>query len=157
MRKVLLLGESRLFPRNKQKVKLRNFIVPIALASCLLPQSALASGTLGLDEIRPLIRQSKKLTQEVNSALQNTGQKPEQVSCLGVRVGRDFEPVDAYRVAPFDCHFASNKFLHIEAKNQVRLPGGRMIPLEELLKVQPIPTEAALVFRLQSWQWQASE
>lgn len=152
---VLLRGES--IPRNEQTMKLRNFIVPWALVGCLWSQTAFASGTLGLDEIMPLIGQSKKLTQEVNSALQNTGQKPEQITCLGIRLGKDFEPIDAYRVAPFDCRFAPNKFLHIEANNQVRLPGGRIIPLEELLKVQPRPTKATLVFRLESWQWHASE
>jgi hypothetical protein len=138
-------------------MKLGNSIVPLALVSCLFSQTALAGGTLGLGEIMPLIRQSKKLTQEVNTALQNTGQKPDQITCVGVRLGRQFQPLDAYRVAPFDCRFAPNKFLHIEAKNQVRLPNNRIIPLEELLKVQRRPTDASLVFRLQSWQWRTSE
>lgn len=138
-------------------MKLGNLIVPLALGGCLLSQTALAGGTLGLDEIMPLIRQSKKLSQEVNAALKNTKQKPNQITCVGVRLGRQFQPLDAYRVAPFDCRFAPNQFLHIEAKNQVRLPNNRMIPLEELLKVQPRPTEAALFFRLQSWQWRTSE
>lgn len=138
-------------------MKLGNSIVPLALVGCLFSQTALAGGTLGLDEIMPLIRQSKKLTQEINTALQNTGQKPDQITCVGVRLGRQFQPLDAYRVAPFDCRFSPNKFLHIEAKNQVRLPSNRIIPLEQLLKVQPRPTDASLVFRLQSWQWQTSE
>lgn len=138
-------------------MKLGNFIVPLALVGCLFSQAALAGGTLGLDEIMPVIRQSKKLTQEVNTALQNTGQKPDQITCVGVRLGRQFQPLDAYRVAPFDCRFAPNKFLHIEAKNQVRLPNNRIIPLEQLLKVQPRATEASLVFRLQSWQWRTSQ
>jgi hypothetical protein len=138
-------------------MKLGKFIVPLAMAGCLLPNTALAGGTLGLDEIMPLIRQSKKLTGEVNAALQKTGQKADQINCVAVRLGNHFEPLSAYRVAPFDCRFASNKFLHIEAKNLVRLPNGRTIPLEDFLNLQSKPTKASLVFRLQSWQWKTSE
>ncbi len=67
-------------------MKLEHLIIPLALVGCLFSQTALAGGTLGLDEIMPLIRQSKKLTQEVNSALKNTGQKPDQITCVGVRL-----------------------------------------------------------------------
>ncbi|HEY9614034.1 hypothetical protein [Allocoleopsis sp.] len=138
-------------------MKLVKFIVPLVMVGCLLPNTALAGGTLGLDEIMPLIRQSKKLTGEVNAALKKTGQKANQINCVAVRLGNHFEPLSAYRVAPFDCRFASNKFLHIEAKNLVRLPNDRTISLEDFLDVQPRPNKASLVFRLQSWQWTTSE
>lgn len=131
--------------------------MPLALMGCLFSETALAGGTLSLDEMMTLIRQSSKLTREVNAALESTGQKADQITCVAVRLGRQFEPISAYRVAPFDCRFAPNKFLHVEAKNLVRLPDGRIIPLEELLNVQPKPTEAVPIFRLQSWQWRMNE
>ncbi len=138
-------------------MKLRKYIIFFSLVGCLFSETALAGGTLGLDEIMPLIRQSSKLTREVNAALDSTGQKADQITCVAVRLGRQFEPISAYRVAPFDCRFAPNKFLHVEAKNLVRLPNGQIIPLEELLKVQPRPTEVVPIFHLQSWQWRTSE
>ncbi len=138
-------------------MNLGKYIVPLAIVGCLFPNTALAGGTLSLNEIMPLIRQSKNLMGEVNTALKKTGQKADQVTCITVRLGSHFESLSAYRVAPFDCRFASNKFLHIEAKNLVRLPNGRTIPLENFLNLQPKPTKASLVFRLQSWQWKTSE
>ena len=138
-------------------MKLKKYIIPLALVGCLFSETALAGGTLGLDEIFTLIRQSRNLTREVNAALKSTGQKADQITCVAVRLGRQFEPISAYRVAPFDCRFATNKFLHIEATNLVRLPNGRIIPLEELLQIQPRPTEAVPIFRLQSWQWRTSD
>lgn len=137
-------------------MKLRKYIIPLALVGCLFSETALAGGTLGLDEIFTLIRQSRNLTREVNAALESTGQKADQITCVVVRLGKQFEPISAYRVAPFDCR-AANKFLHIEATNLVRLPNGRIIPLEELLQVQHRPAEASPIFRIQSWHWRTSE
>ncbi|MFB2937071.1 hypothetical protein ACE1B6_17620 [Aerosakkonemataceae cyanobacterium BLCC-F154] len=135
-------------------MNITKFVLPLAIASSFISQPAFAGGTLALNEIMPLVRQSSKLNTEVNTALRQVGKKPSEITCVGVRLGRHFGPLSAYRVAPFDCNFGSNKVLHIEAENLVTLRNGHSIFLTQFSELQPKPEEAKLVFRLKSWNWE---
>lgn len=130
------------------------FMLPLAIAGSLISQTALAAGTLGLDEIMPLVRQSSKLNTEVNTALRQAGKKPSDISCVGVRLGNQFGPLSASRVAPFECNFGNNKTLKIEADNLVTLTNGHSIFLNQFSELQSKPEKAELAFRLKSWNWE---
>jgi len=139
-------------------VKLTKLLVPLALLGSFWVQPARAGGSLPLSDILPLIQQSEALEEEVNTALQNAGTTPEEITCVGARLGRHFGPLGAARVAPFDCLFPTpnetQKKLGIEAENLVKLPDGSLVTLEEFLKINPMPAEATLNFKLQSWFWE---
>ena len=135
-------------------MNITKFVLPLAIASSFISQTALAGGSLALDEIMPLVQQSSKLNTEVNTALRQAGKKPSDITCVGVRLGSQFGPLSAYRVAPFDCNFGSNKVLHIEAENLVSLRNGHSIFLTQFSELQPKPEQAKLVFRLKSWNWE---
>ena len=135
-------------------MNITKFVLPLAIASSFISQTALAGGSLALDEIMPLVQQSSKLNTEVNTALRQAGKKPSDITCVGVRLGSQFGPLSAYRVAPFDCNFGSNKVLHIEAENLVTLRNGHSIFLTQFSELQPKPEQAKLVFRLKSWNWE---
>lgn len=134
-------------------MQLNKFILPFSLIGLLISPTALAEGSLALDEIMPLINQSRELKQEVNSMLQQTGKNSGDIVCIGIRLGRHFEPLGAARVAPFECAFGEHKILKIEAENLVKLPNGRTLALEQFLEIQPKPETASLIFRLESWKW----
>lgn len=135
-------------------MNITKFMLPLAIASSLISQTALAGGTLGLDEIMPLVRQSSKLNTEVSTALRQVGKNPSDITCVGVRLGRQFGPLSAYRVAPFECNFGNKKTLKIEAENFVSLRNGHSIFLTQFSELQPKPEQANLVFRLKSWNWE---
>ncbi|BAZ39089.1 hypothetical protein NIES4101_50410 [Calothrix sp. NIES-4101] len=121
----------------------------------LASSTALAGGSLPLsDLIEPVINQSDKLKKEVNHALSVTGKKPEQIICIGVRLGKQYAALSAARVAPFSCQFAENKYLTIKAINFVKLPHSQVVTLEQFLKIKPTPENVSLTFKLKSWKWQ---
>lgn len=134
-------------------MNITKFVLPLAIAGSFISQTAFAEGTLGLDEIMPLVRQSSKLSTEVNNTLRQAGKNPADITCVGVRLGSHFGPLSAARVAPFDCNFGSNKVLHIEAENLVTLRNGHSIFLSQFSELQPKPEQAKLVFRLKTWNW----
>jgi hypothetical protein len=135
-------------------MNITKFVLPLAIASSFISQTALATGTLALNEIMPLVRQSSKLNNEVNTALRQAGKKPSEITCVGVRLGSHFGPLSAARVAPFQCNFGNQKILQIEAENFVSLRNGHSIFLFQFSELQPKPEQANLVFRLKSWNWQ---
>lgn len=135
-------------------MNINKFVLPLAIASSLISQTAFAGGTLALNEIMPLVQQSSKLNTEVNNALRQTGKKPADITCVGVRLGRHFGPLSAYRVAPFECSFGNNRTLKIEADNLVALRNGHSIFLTQFSEFKSKPEQANLVFRLKSWNWQ---
>ncbi|MFB2880921.1 hypothetical protein [Floridanema aerugineum] len=135
-------------------MNITKFVLPLAIAGSFISQTALAQGTLALDDIMPLVRQSSKLNTEVNTALRQAGKKPSDITCVGVRLGSQFGPLSASRVAPFECNFGNNKTLKIEADNLVTLRNGHSIFLNQFSEFQSKPEQANLVFRLKSWNWQ---
>jgi hypothetical protein len=135
-------------------MNISKFVIPLAIAGSLISQTALATGTLALNEIMPIVRQSNKLNNEVNTALRQAGKKPTDITCVGVRLGSHFGPLSAARVAPFQCNFGNNKVLHLEAENFVSLRNGHSIFLTQFSELQPKPEQANLVFRLKSWKWE---
>lgn len=135
-------------------MNITKFVLPLAIAGSLISQTALAEGTLGLNEIMPLVQQSSKLNTEVNTALRQAGKKPSDITCVGVRLGNQFGPLSASRVAPFECNFGNKKTLKIEAENFVTLRNGHSIFLTQFSEMQSKPEQASLVFRLKSWNWE---
>ncbi|MFB2837109.1 hypothetical protein [Floridanema evergladense] len=135
-------------------MNITKFLLPLAIASSFISQAALAGGTLALNEIMPLVQQSSKLNNEVNTALRQAGKKPSDITCVGVRLGSQFGPLSASRVAPFECNFGNNKILKIEAENLVNLRNGHSIFLTQFSEFQSKPEQAELAFRLKSWNWQ---
>ena len=132
--------------------------VLFSLANYLFPPSAKAGGSIALSDLKPLINQSKKLTQEINRTLKNTNQKTDDIICGGVRLGRHFGPLGAARVAPFECLFGKNQILRIEAINQIKLPNGKLTTAEavadKFTESNPLPEGSVLRMRLRSWKWE---
>jgi hypothetical protein len=128
------------------------------LANYLFPPSAKAGGSIALSDLKPLINQSKKLTQEINRTLKNTNQKTDDIICGGVRLGRHFGPLGATRVAPFECIFGKNQILRIEAINQIKLPNGKLTTAEavadKFTESNPLTEGSVLRMRLRSWKWE---
>ncbi len=141
---------------SKNAIKLGAVITPLVIIGCFGSQAANAGGSLSFTEVLPLVNQSKKLQKEVNQALLETGKKPSDITCVGVRLGKSFAPLDAARVAPFRCQFKNDKYLTVEARNIVKLPNGKVISLENFQKLTSKPETASLKFRLKSWSWTKS-
>ncbi len=127
------------------------------LATLCVMQPAQSGGTLALSDLEPLLIQSEDLNREVKLILQKTGQTPDSIVCIGIRLGRHFGPLGAARIAPFECSFPNDKFLVIEATNWIKLPNGTLINAEELVdqlsENKPLAEGSTLQMNLQSWQW----
>lgn len=142
---------------SKNAIKLAIVISPLVIIGCFGSQAANAGGSLSFTEILPLVNQSKKLQKEINQTLLETGKKPSDITCVGVRLGKSFASLGAARVAPFRCQFKNDKYLAIEARNIVKLPNGKSVSLENFQKLKNKPETASLTFRLKSWSWTKSE
>jgi hypothetical protein len=88
-----------------------------ALAALLLASPALAfdttklgqRGSLFLDDIWPLIQQSRELMAEVDKALAELNKKPENIICHGMRFPGPWKHLGGARVAPYRCEFGERE------------------------------------------------
>lgn len=133
-------------------MKRKNGLGFLVLLLLVLPQVALAWGTLALTDLHTLIEQSEDLQQEITTTLENLQQTPSEIACVGGRVGGHLGALGGARFAPFRCQFG-DRILLIQAENQVILPDGTTFLLEELLDQDPLPEQMSLFYRLTSWQW----
>lgn len=109
-------------------------------------------GSLALSDLDELLlNQSPKLKQEIKQALQAV--KKGDVGCIAPLFRRSFNELNNARIAPFTCFFAANKSLTIQAKTFAKLPDGKTLPLEQLLKFKTIPPGVFLQFELIDWKW----
>jgi hypothetical protein len=94
----------------------------------LLTQAALAfdttklgqGGSLGLDEMMPLIEKSSALKREVTAAVGRSGQKLDDIRCDGQRFPGQWRNLGGERVSPYVCKIA-DKWLEVRAT--VRISG----------------------------------
>lgn len=101
--------------------------VTAIFALALLASAALAFntkklgqwGSLDLSELDKLIGQSPKLKAEVDAALAQVKKTAEQVKCVGQRFPGPWKELGGYRVAPYTCWFADDKWLNISADVKV--------------------------------------
>jgi hypothetical protein len=100
-----------------------------AAAMALLSSSALAfdttklgqGGSLGLDEMMPLIEKSSALKREVTEAVARSGRKLDDITCDGQRLPGQWRNLGGERVSPYVCKIA-DKWLEVRAT--VRVSGG---------------------------------
>jgi len=135
---------------NPRYLKLCLVTVSSILVSYIYQPIVRAEGSVSLDDITSLVRQSKKLAQQFNAELQTSGQN---VSCMGLRLGRQYGDLAGARVPPFDCTFANHKTLIIEADLLIRLPNGRIV---ELAPDSHLPEGSRVYYKLKSWNWEQS-
>jgi hypothetical protein len=101
--------------------------VTAILALALLTSTALAFdtkklgqwGSLDLSDLDKLIGQAPKLKVEVDTALTQVKKTAEQVKCVGQRFPGPWKELGGYRVAPYTCWFADDKWLNISADVKV--------------------------------------
>jgi hypothetical protein len=99
----------------------------IILALIFLLQPALAFdtrklgqwGSLDLSDLDELIGKAPKLRAEVDAALAQAKKTAEQVKCVGQRFPGPWKELGGYRVAPYTCWFADDKWLNISADVKV--------------------------------------
>ena len=117
----------------------------------LIPSFAQAGGSVSLVEVMPLVGQSPRLVGELRTVLRNTNQKIEDIICDGVRLGPQFGPFSAERIAPFKCQFGSDTSLFLEANTLLLLSDGS--------EFDPAGSDAAaasngyVLPKLKSWKW----
>ena len=117
-------------------------------------QPALAGGSSSLAEWQSLIEQSEKLREEVAIALRVVSRAPEEVFCVGARIGHPIESLSGFRITPVTCRFG-NWMLDLEADNLAVQTDGTVLPVEQLLD-RPVAERARFTtvrFRLQRWRW----
>jgi hypothetical protein len=117
-------------------------------------QPALAGGSSSLAEWQSLIEQSEQLREEVAIALRGVSRAPEDVFCVGARIGHPIESLSGFRIAPVTCRFG-NWMLELDADNLAVQTDGTVRPVEQLLNL-PMAERArftTLRFRLQRWRW----
>jgi hypothetical protein len=79
-------------------------------------------GSLGLDEMAPLIKKAPQLKREVAEAVANAKQKAEEIRCDGMRFPGQWVNLGGERVAPYVCKIG-DKWL--EVRTTVRVTGPR--------------------------------
>ena len=77
-------------------------------------------GSLGLDEMIPLIEKSSALKREVTEAVARSGQKLDAIRCDGQRFPGQWRNLGGERVSPYACKIA-DKWLEVRAT--VRISG----------------------------------
>lgn len=77
-------------------------------------------GSIPLNDLGRLVRQSSQLQHEINEALAAAGKKADEIVCVGHRFPPDWSHLGGARVAPYTCDF-NGKWLQIRAA--VRLSG----------------------------------
>ena len=103
----------------------------------LLPSSAMAldttklgqAGSLGLDEMMPLIKKSPQLKREVAEAVAQTKLKGDEIRCDGMRFPGQWVNLGGERAAPYVCKIG-DKWLEVRAT--VRVTGGRRKTFETI-------------------------
>lgn len=107
-------------------------------------------GSLVLEDIAPLIAQSPVLKREIDAALAQTGKTRAGIVCGGMRFSGQWRHLSGYRVSPYVCAFADNRFLEIRASVRIVGAGGnryeRMSP-EAMAKARRIEERNPV------WQW----
>lgn len=77
------------------------------------------TGTLLLDDIMRLVRQAPRLADEVAAALRETNKSPQDITCIGKRIGGDWHHLAGARVQPYVCKIGT-RWLQISAELYVR-------------------------------------
>jgi hypothetical protein len=77
-----------------------------------------STGSLLLEDIMKLIRQSPRLADEVNSALDEIKTTPQDIACIGRRMDGRWRYLAGARVQPYICRFGA-RWLEISADLRV--------------------------------------
>jgi len=80
------------------------------------------TGTLPLYEIMTLVRQAPRLHDEVETALHALNKTPQEITCIGKRVGGRWRHLAGARVQPYTCRIG-DQWLEISA--DLRITGSR--------------------------------
>jgi len=106
-------------------------------------------GSLGLDEMMPLIDKSLQLKREVGDAVAKAKVKADEVGCEGKRFPGQWRNLGGGRTAPYVCKIG-DKWLEVRATVRVTGRGGK--PFEritpEAMKSATIVTETN-----PTWKW----
>ena len=107
-------------------------------------------GSLDLSDLDKLIGQAPKLKAEVDAALTQVKKTAEEVKCVGQRFPGPWKELGGYRVAPYTCWFADDKWLNITANVKVTDKRGHAFdaPSERAMKRAVKFTEAN-----PTWNW----
>ncbi len=81
-------------------------------------------GSLGLDEMMPLVDKSPQLKREVTAAAAKAGQKPGDIRCDGQQFPGQWRNLGGERVSPYVCKIA-DKWLEIRATVRITGRGGK--------------------------------
>ncbi len=114
--------------RPRVPMRMTGLVCLAAAAVALLAGPALAfdttklgqGGSLGLDEMMPLIEKSSALKREVTEAVARSGRKLDDIRCDGQRFPGQWRNLGGERVSPYVCKIA-DKWLEVRAT--VRLSG----------------------------------
>jgi hypothetical protein len=64
-------------------------------------------GSLGLDDLTPVIAKSARLQQEIGEVLSESDKKQEDVTCVGMRFPGQWKHLGGLRVSPYACDFGT--------------------------------------------------
>lgn len=93
---------------------------------------ALASGSISLSYLLPLVSQNLQLAREVDSILASNGLSVDDVDCQARRAGRIAGKFAGLRVPPFVCDMKT-KILTINATTDFRPKGNDFFDFDKLL------------------------
>lgn len=128
---------------------------PLTMVGWLFSTASLGVSSFTLNQLLSSVQtspQSQKLMNEISSSLRVSKINPEQVQCIGTRLGKTYSSL-ADAVAPFDCRFSNKLTLRINAQNFVILPSGRVTPLENAKNFTSMPQPVSLSYKITSWNW----
>jgi hypothetical protein len=75
-------------------------------------------GSLGLDELTPIIAKSARPQQEISEVLSESNKKQGDVTCVGMRFPGQWKHLGGLRVSPYACDFGA---LWLQIRATVRI------------------------------------
>jgi hypothetical protein len=125
--------------------------------SLLVASSAMAfdstklgqGGSLGLDEMMPLIDKSPQLKREVAEAVAKTKLKLDEVRCDGMRFPGPWRNLGGERTAPYVCNIG-DKWLEVRATVRVTGRGGKSF---ETITPDAMKNATTVTETNPTWKW----
>ena len=97
------------------RIAARGLGLAVIVAALSLTGTAVAGGTIALDEVVSLLPENARLRAEVEEAVAAAGRSEDEVVCTGTRLGNQWQELGGARIPPFECEIGG-RMLTIEAE-----------------------------------------
>jgi hypothetical protein len=106
-------------------------------------------GSLGLDEMMPLIDKSRQLKREVTEAVAKTNLKADEIRCDGMRFPGQWRNLSGERTSPYVCNIG-DKWLEVRATVRVSSRGGKVF---ETITPEAMKSATTVGEKNPTWKW----